>query len=429
MGAHNMEFFIIAALILSNGILAMSEIALVSLRKSNLASDAKSGSKSAKEALALAENPDRFFSTVQIGITLIGILTGIYSGEAVAGRFAECLASAGVPQKWATLGAQGAIVLAATYLTLIFGELVPKRIGLAAPERVAKLVAAPMTLLSRATAPFVWILSKSSTAVLKIMGISQVKSRVTEREIKSLVEEAEAGGEVQPVERSIVERVFSLGDRYVESIMTPRNDIVKIDASLSNAQIGELIRKSPHTVYPVTDGSLDEILGTASLEDLFGRLDEPGFSIRSALKPVHYFKDDTKVYNALEQMRELRLKNAIISNEFGVTLGIVTLNDIIDAVLGDMPEANEEDDIVRRADGTFLVNGQCPFHDFLIFFEIDDHTQTCNTVGGLILSLLKRIPKAGERVEWNGFELEVVDMDGARIDKIIAKRQPVDFEA
>ena len=424
-----MEFFIIAALIISNGILAMSEIALVSLRKSNLASDAKGGSKSAKEALALAESPDRFFSTVQIGITLIGILTGIYSGEAIAGKFGECLASAGVPQKWATLGAQGTVVLAATYLTLIFGELVPKRIGLAAPERVAKLVAAPMTLLSKATAPFVWILSKSSTAVLKLMGISQVKSRVTEREIKSLVEEAEAGGEVQPVERNIVERVFSLGDRYVESIMTPRNDIVKIDASFSNRQIEELVKKHPHTVYPVTDGSLDEILGSVSLEDLFGRLGEPGFSIRSALKPVHYFKDDTKVYNALEQMRELRLKNAIISNEFGVTLGIVTLNDIIDAVLGDMPEANEEDDIVRRADGTFLVNGQCPFHDFLIFFEIDDQTQTCNTVGGLILALLKRIPKAGERVEWNGFELEVVDMDGARIDKIIAKRLPADFEA
>ena len=424
-----MEFFIIAALIISNGILAMSEIALVSLRKSNLASDAKGGSKSAKEALALAESPDRFFSTVQIGITLIGILTGIYSGEAIAGKFGECLASAGVPQKWATLGAQGTVVLAATYLTLIFGELVPKRIGLAAPERVAKLVAAPMTLLSKATAPFVWILSKSSTAVLKLMGISQVKSRVTEREIKSLVEEAEAGGEVQPVERNIVERVFSLGDRYVESIMTPRNDIVKIDAAFSNRQIEELVKKHPHTVYPVTDGSLDEILGTVSLEDLFGRLGEPGFSIRSALKPVHYFKDDTKVYNALEQMRELRLKNAIISNEFGVTLGIVTLNDIIDAVLGDMPEANEEDDIVRRADGTFLVNGQCPFHDFLIFFEIAARTQTCNPVGGLILALLKRIPKAGEKVEWNGFELEVVDMDGARIDKIIAKRLPVDFEA
>lgn len=317
------------------------------------------------------------------------------------------------------------IVLAATYLTLIFGELVPKRIGLAAPERVAKIIAAPMTALSKATAPFVWILSKSSSAVLNLLGISQIKNTVTEREIKSLVEEAEAGGEVQPVERNLVERVFSLGDRFVESIMTPRNDIVKIDISLSNREIGELIRKSPHTVYPViVDGSLDEILGTVSIEDLFGRLDEKDFSIKSAIKPVHYFKEDTKVYNALEQMRELRLKNAIISNEFGVTLGIVTLNDIIDAVLGDMPEANEEMDIVQRSDGSFLVDGQCPFHDFLIFFGLEDQTQTCNTVGGLVLALLKRIPKAGEKAEWNGFELEVVDMDGARIDKIIVKRLP-----
>lgn len=422
-----MEFVIIAALIISNGILAMSEIALVSLRKSNLALDAKNGSKSAKEALALAENPDRFFSTVQIGITLIGILTGIYSGDALAGKFGEQLAEIGIPQKWAVLSAQGVIVLAATYLTLIFGELVPKRIGLAAPERVAKIIAAPMTALSKATAPFVWILSKSSSAVLNLLGISQIKNTVTEREIKSLVEEAEAGGEVQPVERNLVERVFSLGDRFVESIMTPRNDIVKIDISLSNREIGELIRKSPHTVYPVIDGSLDEILGTVSIEDLFGRLDEKDFSIKSAIKPVHYFKEDTKVYNALEQMRELRLKNAIISNEFGVTLGIVTLNDIIDAVLGDMPEANEEMDIVQRSDGSFLVDGQCPFHDFLIFFGLEDQTQTCNTVGGLVLALLKRIPKAGEKAEWNGFELEVVDMDGARIDKIIVKRLPESF--
>lgn len=203
-----MEFVIIAALIISNGILAMSEIALVSLRKSNLALDAKNGSKSAKEALALAENPDRFFSTVQIGITLIGILTGIYSGDALAGKFGEQLAEIGIPQKWAVLSAQGVIVLAATYLTLIFGELVPKRIGLAAPERVAKIIAAPMTALSKATAPFVWILSKSSSAVLNLLGISQIKNTVTEREIKSLVEEAEAGGEVQPLKETLLRGYF-----------------------------------------------------------------------------------------------------------------------------------------------------------------------------------------------------------------------------
>lgn len=424
-----MEFFIIAALIILNGLLAMSEIALVSVRKSNLAEDIKNGSKSAKQAIELAENPDKFFSTVQIGITLIGILTGIYSGDALASSFVQTFEKFGFPQHWSLFAAQGTIVIVATYLTLIFGELVPKRIGLAAPEKVAKIIAAPMTLLSKIASPFVWALSKSSSVVLKIMGIKNIKSKVTEREIKSLVQEGEANGEVQKVERDIVERVFTLGDRFVESIMTPRNDIAKIDVSMSAAQIVETVKKFPHTVYPLTNGSLDEIIGIVSIEELFGKIDEPNFSLKDASKPAFFFKEDTQVYNALEQMRNMRLKNAVISNEFGVTLGFVTLNDIVDAVLGDMPEANEEADIVQRSDGTFLVDGQCPFHDFLLFFAIDDTKEICNTIGGLILSRLKRIPKAGEKVRWGEFDLEVVDMDGARIDKIIVSRLPHDFEA
>ncbi len=419
-----MEFVIIAALIVSNGLLAMSEIALVSVRKSSLSVEAKEGNASARSALALAENPDRFFSTVQIGITLIGILTGIYSGDAIGERFGAFLEQVGLPKTYAYLAAQGTVLIVATYLTLIFGELVPKRIGLAVPERVAKIVSPPMLLLSKAAAPLVWLLSKSSAGVLKILGISQSKRKVTEREIKSMVREGEESGEVQKVERHIVERVFTLGDRFVESIMTPRNDIVSIDASLANWEIMQLIAKSPHTVYPVTNGSLDELLGVVSIGKLFGRLENPNFSVRSVLDQAFYLKDETLVYNALELMREHRVKNALILNEFGVTLGMVTLNDIIDAVLGDMPEANEEANITPRDDGTFLVDGQCPFHDFLIYFGVEDSSETCNTVGGLLIEHLNSIPQVTEKIVWRGFELEVVDMDGARIDKILVKRLP-----
>lgn len=417
-----MEFFIIAVLILANGVLAMSEIALVSLRKSSLSAEAKNGDRRAREALALAGNPDRFFSTVQIGITLIGILTGIYSGDALAGKFADWLAGFGLPERAAILCSQAAIVAVATYLTLIFGELVPKRLGYAAPERVAKIVAPSMTLLSRAAAPFVFILEKSTGAVLRFLKIGPSESRVTEREIKSMIAEGEASGEIQKIERDIVERVFSLGDRCVGAIMTPRNEIVKIRPDMSADEVAETVKNFPHANYPVAGDSLDELEGIVALKDLCAKIADDNFSVSSALQPVHYFKDGTKIYHALEQMRRARVKSAVVCNEFGVTLGMVTLNDVIDAVLGDMPESGEDSDIIERKDGSWLVDGQCPFHDFLIFFGIDDVSENCNTVGGIILERLQRIPHAGEFVDWNGLRLEVVDMDGARIDKILITR-------
>lgn len=419
-----MEFLIIALLILSNGVLAMSEIALVCVKKPALSNDAKKGSVYAKNALQLAGNPDRFFSTVQIGITLIGILTGIYSGETISQNFGAFLAGLGLPKSAAEFVAKALIVVAVTYLTLIFGELVPKRIGLAAPERIAKIIASPMLLLSKVAAPFVFILSKSSSFVLRVLGINSADRKITEAEIKSMVREGVKSGEVQNIERNILERVFLLGDRHIESIMTPRNEIVRIDISQTRKQVEETVKQNPHSVYPVSNGSLDELLGFVYIEDLFAELTKPSPSLKNILRPIDYFKEETMVYSALEILRKKRVKNAIISNEFGVTLGIVTLNDILDAVLGDMPEKNEEEYIVKCGENQFVVNGQCPFHDFLIFFEIEDAGESYNTISGLILDKLQYIPHVGEKIRWRDLKMKVADMDGVRINKVVVEKLP-----
>lgn len=421
-----MEFTVILALILLNGIFAMSEVALISARKSSLSADAKKGSGAAKSALELANSPDRFLSTVQIGITLIGILTGIYSGEALAADFGAFLASSGVPAAYAGFAAKAVIVVAVTYLTLIFGELVPKRIGLGFAERVAKIVAGPMGILSKIGAPFVAVLGGSTSAVLKLLHLDGASSKVTEEEIKSMLSEGAKGGEVLEVEQDIVERVFSLGDRRVESIMTPRKEIVRIDASLPPAKINDLVKAHLYAVYPVVDDSLDNILGVVYLKDLFGRLEDPSFDIRKCVRPVQYFHEDMEVYEALKQLRERHVHYGIVCDEFGGTRGIVTYRDILEALLGDIPNAGEDPDIIARKSGGWLVDGGCQFYDFLEYFGLEGLAgqYKYNTVSGLILDVMGRIPRAGDSVCWNSFDFEVMDMDGARIDKILVSRSP-----
>ncbi len=418
-----MEILIILLLILLNGIFAMSEMALVSARKSNLEMQARQGSKGARQALKLAKDPDRFLSTVQIGITLIGILTGIYSGDALAAKCGKDLAAVGIPLRTATIIAQVAIVIIVTYLTIIFGELVPKRIGMNAAERAAKIVARPMGLLSTITSPFVWLLAKSTAGITRLLGIHESESKVTEAEIRSIIQEGAEDGEVQQVEQQIVGRVFSLGDRTVESIMTHRSEIAWIDVDMTAPQIYEIVAKNPHNRYPVGEGSLDKLLGVVYLKDLFLHLSEPCFDIRKILKPGKFFHEEFEVYNALEQLRSEQLGYGIICDEFGVTRGIITLRDIFEALVGEIPDEREEPDIVRRDDGSALVDGQCPFYDFLAAFGVEDDfpANAYNTLSGLILNLLGHIPETGEKIEWCGFSFEIVDMDGARIDKILVK--------
>lgn len=420
-----MEIFIIVGLILLNGILSMSEIALVSARKARLELEAKRGNKSAQTALKLAGEPDRFLSTIQIGITLIGILTGLYSGEAFAYNLAEVVRHVPVLEPYALGLSKTVIVIIVTYLTLIMGELVPKRIGMGYAERVSMLVARPMFLLSKLALPFVWLLSKSTSFVIKITGIkANEENKVTEEEIKAIVKEGFDGGEVQEVEQDIVERVFNLGDRNVGSIMTHRSDLVWLDVTDSIEKIREKVQENLFNIYPVASEKFDNIKGVVYLKDLFGRIDEPDFSLEQVIRSAQYLPENQSVYNALEQFKQARVKYGIVTDEFGGIQGIVTLKDIMEGLIGQVPEIGEEAEITQRADGSWLVDGQYNFYDFLEYFDLEDlyAEHDYNTLSGLILEILERVPKTGETLTWLNFEFEIVDMDGARIDKVLVKK-------
>lgn len=421
-----MEIIIILGLILLNGILSMSEIAMVSSRKSRLEMAAKKGSKSAKTALKLANEPDRFLSTIQIGITLIGILTGLYSGDALAGGFAIWLTQTGVPQAHSLTLATGIIVVVVTYLTLILGELVPKHLGMNAPEKIAKLIARPMYTLSKIASPFVWLLSASTRLVVRITGISSKDNKVTEEEIKAIIQEGTEGGEIQEVEQDIVERVFNLGDRKIGSIMTHRNDLVWLDLNDPIETIRTKVKKNVYTVYPVAQGNLDNILGIVYLKDLFGKIDSPDFKLETLLHPAQYFPENQNVYNALEHLKKEQIKYGLITDEFGSIQGIVTLKDIVNVLLGEISETHQEPEIVKREDGSLLVDGQCSFYEFLEYTEMEClyPEYDYNTISGLILNILEHIPHTGEKLCWHQMEFEIVDMDGARIDKILVTKKP-----
>ena len=401
-----MEIVIIIGLILLNGILAMSEIALVSARKARLETEAKRGNKSAGTALKLANEPDKFLSTIQIGITLIGILTGLYSGEALAHNFAVIIAQIPALEPYALGIAKTTIVIIVTYLTLIFGELVPKRIGMGCAEKVSMLVAKPMNFLSLISSPFVWLLSKSTALAVKMTGVD------TKEENR-----------VQEVEQDIVERVFNLGDRNVGSIMTHRSELVWLDVTDSTEKIREKVEENLFNIYPVASEKFDNIVGVVYLKDLFGRIDQPDFSINQVLRPAQFVPENQSVYNALESFKQTHVKYGLVTDEFGGIQGIVTLKDIMEGLIGQVPEVGEESEIIQREDGTWLVDGQYSFYDFLEYFDMEDlyAEHDYNTLSGLILEILERVPKTGEKLKWLDFEFEIVDMDGARIDKVLVK--------
>lgn len=417
------EIIIIALLILFNGIFSMAEIALISARKTKLTNDAKQGSKAAETALKLANEPDRFLSTVQIGITLIGILTGIYSGATLADDFASMLVNCNIPAVYAHPLAQAVIVVIVTFLSIVLGELVPKRIGLNKADTVARIVATPMKWLSTIAYPFVWLLSQSTQIVAKLLGVTQSDNKVTEQEIISIIQEGTESGEVQEVEQDIIERVLVLGDLRVSSIMTARKDIVNMDINMTASEIRSLITENLHDAYPVTNDEIDEICGFVSLKDLILTIDKPHFNLASVVQPATFFPENMTVYTALEHFRANKSSRALVIDEFGGIQGIVTIRDILDGFVGSLEKPDGEPHIQQNDNG-WIIDGMCPFYEFLAFFDCEDLYKPSDyaTVSGLVLEELQHLPVVGEKLTWHIFSLEVANMDGTRIDKLLVNK-------
>lgn len=418
-----MEIIILLALILINALFVISEIALVSARKSRLESQAEKGDERARRALDLANNPEKFLSAAQIGITLIAILTGVYSGDKFASYLQPSIEKIQLLQPYAATISTTIIVVIVTFLSIIFGELIPKRIGLLRAERIAKSVAGPMNTFAAITHPFVWLLNKTSNIFFSIFNIKRSKDdAVTEEEIKTLIGEGTEAGTIDEAEQEIIERVFHLGDRNITSLMTHRSDIIWFNLDDSEDKIKEKIFQEPHSAYPICDGTIDDIKGVVSIKDLYISPDNTLF--KDLMIPALFIPENNSPYQVMEKFKESKIHSAFIVDEYGSILGLLTLNDIMEAIVGDIPQKDVDDyEIIKREDGSYLVDGQIPFYDFLTRFEktewMNEGEHNFDTIAGFVLHELERIPKTGDKMEWKGFKLEVIDMDGHRIDKVL----------
>ncbi|MFN8249625.1 MAG: hemolysin family protein [Ferruginibacter sp.] len=418
------EIFILLLLILLNALFVMSEIALVSARKGRLEAQANKGDKQAKAALDLAENPEKFLSTAQIGITLISILTGVYSGEKFGKDLQPFFERFDSLKPYADTIATSIVVIIVTILSIIFGELIPKKFGLIRAEKIARIVAGPMNVLSTIMHPFVWFLSGFTNLIFKILNISKASdSSVTEEEIKAMITEGSEHGTIEEDEKEIIERVFHLGDRNITSLMTHRTDIVWVDMNDTVEDFKTKFSEIVYSTFPVCDGSIDDIKGLVYVKDLVKASSLT--TMAELLKPALFVPENNKAYQLLEKIRVSQIHSCFIVNEYGTLEGMITLNDIMQAIVGDVPQTGQEEyEIKERQDGTFLVDGQLHFYDFLSYFEKADwmsEEHEFDTVAGFVLQELQHIPETGESFSWKGFDFEIIDMDGQRIDKVLVK--------
>lgn len=406
----------------------MSEAAVVSSRKSKLDADSKKGNKTSKRILEVAESPDNFLSTVQIAITAIGLVTGMYTGDNLIKPFADLISKIGLDIEYSEIIARFIVVLTITYVTLVIGELFPKKLALNNPEKIASVIISPMNFLKKLFYPLVWLLSISTQGLMSLFGIEKKKNTASEEEIKAIVSDSTEGGEVEEVEKEIVERVFSLGDRDVASLMTHRTEFVWLDIDDNLESVKAKLSQHIHYIYPVADKTLDNIVGVVYLKDLFNKLDTFN-SVKEIMREPQYLHESISVYDALETFKENKIHYALVIDEFGMVVGMVTMNNILESLVGNASELETEDDedeFIEREDGTFLVGGQYSFYDFLSHFDLEELYQDndFNTLGGLILEQTGTIPKVGEKIMWDRFIFEIVDLDSTRIDKILVSIDP-----
>jgi putative hemolysin len=422
------DLVLILALIALNGILSMSELAIVSSREARLRAMAKSGSRGAKHALDLAADPGRFLSTVQIGITLIGILAGAYSGASLGVPVAQRVALLGVEPDTASTIGFGLVIVVVTYLSLVIGEIVPKQFALRSPEPIAAIVSRPLIWLSKLTAPFVWLLDKTSALIFRMLGLDrESRNQVTAEELHLVVAEAQTAGVLEESERAIISGIVRLADRPVREVMTPRTDVDWIDINSTGDEIRTALREIPHSRIPVADGSVDDIVGVIQTRDLLTlALDGQPLDLKGMCRQAPVIPDLMDAMDALAVLRAADVPLALVHDEYGHLDGIVTPGSLLAALAGAFAHDQDEDDhppLVERDDGSWLVSGAASadvLSDKLGMRLPSD--RDFSTVAGFALSVLKHLPDTGERFKHDGWSFEVVDMDGRKIDKLIASR-------
>ncbi|MEJ5022256.1 hemolysin family protein [Ochrobactrum vermis] len=417
------EIITVVLLTILNGVLAMSELAVVSSRPARLRVMADKGSRGARMAIELADDPGRFLSTVQIGITLVGILSGAFSGATLGARLSGWLLGQGLSPALADALGVGSVVVVITYLSLIVGELVPKQIALREPEAVASRVAPTMALLSKAAAPLVWLLDTSGRLVLKLLGQSGKSSDgMTDEEIKSVLAEAHSAGVIETGESRMIAGVMRLADRTARGLMTPRMDVEMVDVDDSFEEIREQLRNTGRSRLPVRGENSDEVIGVLQVRDFFNQLSSKGsVNLREIVRDVPVVSDFSDALDVVEAIRGTPTHMVLVYDEYGHFEGVITAGDVMEAIIGAMQEDHvEEKAIVRRADGSYLVSGWMPIDEFSEFlrFPVDEDAEY-NTVAGLALEEMKHLPDVGETFVKNGWVFEIVDLDGRRIDKLL----------